>query len=176
MSLEDLSLEARDELAALAKTLAENPNTRKDFLRLTKQARPDVPIPELDIEDNVNRVTSAAEQRVQQLEAKLQQKEAVEELNRRREKLRKKGLAQSDEDIEAVEKLMIEKGISNHETAAEYHEWMKQAAAPTPSSYNPQVINKFDLSKYWKNPQGAARDEAARALQELRAPKRPIGL
>lgn len=44
MSLEDLSLEARDELAALAKTLAENPNTRKDFLRLTKTARPDVPI------------------------------------------------------------------------------------------------------------------------------------
>ena len=51
MSLEDLSLEQRDELAALAKTLADNPQTRKDFLRLTKTARPDVPIPELDIDE-----------------------------------------------------------------------------------------------------------------------------
>ena len=42
MSLEDLSFEARDELAQLARTLAENPNTRKDFLRLTKKAKPDL--------------------------------------------------------------------------------------------------------------------------------------
>ena len=33
MSLEDLSLEQRDELASLAKTLADNPQTRKEFLR-----------------------------------------------------------------------------------------------------------------------------------------------
>lgn len=51
MSLEDLSLEARDELALLARQLAENPATRKDFLRLTKKNRPDMPIPELEIED-----------------------------------------------------------------------------------------------------------------------------
>jgi hypothetical protein len=51
MSLENLSLEARDELAALAQTLAENPETRKDFLRMTKRVKPDLPIPELDIED-----------------------------------------------------------------------------------------------------------------------------
>ena len=95
MSLEDMSYEARDELAALAKTLAENPQTRKEFLRLTKTARPDVPIPELEIEDTVNRVSTRAEERVSQLEAKLREKEAMEELTRRREKIRKKGLALS---------------------------------------------------------------------------------
>ena len=176
MSLEDMSYEARDELAALAKTLAENPQTRKEFLRLTKTARPDVPIPELEIEDTVNRVSTQAEERVSQLEAKLREKEAIEELERRRAKIRKKGLAQTDEDIEEVEKIMLEKGISDHETAAEYHQWMKQAAAPTPTGYNPQVMSKFDLGKYYKNPIGAARDEAAKALAELRQPRRPIGL
>ncbi len=50
MSLEDLSYEARDELALLARQLAENPKTRKAFLRLTKEAKPDMPIPELEIE------------------------------------------------------------------------------------------------------------------------------
>ena len=54
---------------------------------------------------------------------------------------------------------------------------MKQAATPTPSGYNPNLINKFDLSKYWKNPQGAARNEAATALQEIRNQgRRPIGV
>jgi len=32
------------------------------------------------------------------------------------------------------------------------------------------------LGKYWKNPAGAARDEAANALRDLRKPQRPIGL
>jgi hypothetical protein len=32
MSLENLTPDARDELAALAKALAENPKTRKEFL------------------------------------------------------------------------------------------------------------------------------------------------
>jgi hypothetical protein len=49
--------------------------------------------------------------------------------------LRTKQLAESDADIADIEKLMIEKGIANHETAAEYHSWMKQAAAPTPSQF-----------------------------------------
>ena len=51
MSLEDLSLEQRDELALLAKQLADNPKTRKELLRLTKEVRPDMSIPELEIED-----------------------------------------------------------------------------------------------------------------------------
>ena len=176
MSLEDMSYEARDELAALAKTLAENPQTRKEFLRLTKTARPDVPIPELDIDESLTRVSSQAEERVSQLEAKLREKEALEELERRRNKIRKQGLASSDEDIEAIEKVMIEKGITNHEAAAEYHQWMKQAAAPTPTGYNPQVMSKFDLSKYYKNPICAARDEASKALAELMQPRLPIVL
>ena len=47
MSLEDISLEQRDELALLMKNLAEDPATRKEVLRLTKKVRPNLPIPEL---------------------------------------------------------------------------------------------------------------------------------
>lgn len=82
MSLENVTAES--ELAALAQQLAENPETRKDFLRLTKKVKPDLPIPELDIEERASKVYSQADERVQQLEAKLKQKEAVEELERRR--------------------------------------------------------------------------------------------
>ena len=176
MSLEDLTPEARDELALLAKQLSENPETRKDFLRQVKKVKPEMPIPELEIEDYTRNAVQHANDRVAQLEARLREKEALDELNSRRNKLKAKGLIDNDEDIEEVEKVMLEKGITNHEAAAEYWRWMQQSAAPTPTGYNPSAINKFDLSKYWKNPVAGARDEAAKALNELRKNPRPIGL
>ena len=176
MSLENLSQDARDELAALAQTLAENPDTRKDFLRMTKKVKPDLPIPELDIEDYTHKAVSRSEDRVQALEAKLREKEAMEELQKRRQSLMKKGLISNEAEVDDVEKIMLERGITNHETAAEYHQWMKQAAVPTSTGYNPSAVKQFDLNKYWKNPVTAARNEAMNALNDLRKPQRPIGL
>jgi hypothetical protein len=176
MSLENLSLEARDELAQLAQTLAENPDTRKDFLRMTKRVKPDLPIPELDIEDYTNRAVTRSEDRVQALEAKLRERDAVEELQKRRQSLMRKGLIANESEVNDVEKIMLERGITNHETAAEYHQWMKQAAVPTSTGYNPSAVKQFDLNKYWKNPAAAARNEAMNALNDLRKPQRPIGL
>ena len=90
MSLENVSYEARDELAALAQQLADNPATRKDFLRMTKKVKPDLPIPELDMEEYTHKAVSQSEQRVQALEAKLRERDAVEELQKRRQSLMKK--------------------------------------------------------------------------------------
>jgi hypothetical protein len=176
MSLENLDPSARDELAALAQQLAENPETRKEFLRMTKKVKPDLPIPELELEQTVNKAVSMADQRVQQLEAKLRERDAMETLEKRRSALMEKGLIDNKDDIKAVEKLMLERGITNHETAAEYHKWMKQAAVPTSSGYAPSAVKQFDLNRYWKNPATAAREEAVKALTELRKPTRPIGL
>lgn len=176
MSLEDLSLEQRDELALLAKQLADNPATRKEFLRITKKVKPDLPIPELEIEDHTNSAIELMRKENEELRGRMREKDALEELEKRRSSLLKKGLIQSEDDIAEVEKIMLEKGITNHESAAEYHNWMKQAAEPTPTGYNPNVMSKFDLSKYYKNAQTAARDEAAKALQELRGQRKPIGV
>ena len=174
MSLEDLTPEARDELALLARQLAENPATRRDFLKLTKKAKPDMPIPELEIEESTSNAVQKAEDRVKALEAKLAERDALEELEKRRSKIRSRGL--KDEEIAEVEKIMLEKGITQHDSAADYWDWMRQASAPTPSGYNPNPINKFDLGKYWKNPVQGARDEASKALNELRRNPRPVGL
>ncbi len=176
MSLEDLSLEARDELAALAKKLADNPKTRKEFLRLTKSVNPDLPIPELEIEERTSSALDQMRAENEAIRAKLREKEAMETLEKRRNSLVKKGLIQSEDDIPQVEKVILDKKIADHETAAEYWQWMKQTAEPTASSYQPNTMSKWDLSKFMKNPVGAARDEAFKALHELRKPNRPIGL
>ena len=175
MSLENLSLEARDELASLAQTLAENPDTRKDFLRMTKKIKPGMPIPELDIVEHTNRAISASDARVQALESKLRERDAQSELEKRRNNLITNKNVRK-EDIPEIEKLMLEKQIPSHDTAAEYFEYMRQAAKPTPSGFNPSAVRQFDLGKFWKDPRGAAQQEAVKAFADLRKPQRPIGL
>lgn len=81
MSLEDMSLEAQQELAALAKTLADNPATRKQFLQLTKQVRPDVPIPEIEIEERTNAVLTDAKKEVESLKDQIRKKELEKNLS-----------------------------------------------------------------------------------------------
>ena len=55
MSLEDLTPEARDELALLMRQIAENPATRKEALRLAKKVRPEMTIDAPEIEDEVDK-------------------------------------------------------------------------------------------------------------------------
>ena len=175
MSLEDVSYEQRDQLAALMRELSDNPVTRKEVLRLTKKIKPDLVIPELEIEETTTSAVSEARKELDDLKAQLAQRRAEEDLEKRRNALIRSGKAKSEEDVEEIEKIMLEKKIADHDTAAEYWDWMKQSAAPTPTGYNPSAVKQFDLNKYYKNPVGAARDEAAKALQELRKNTRPIG-
>ena len=176
MSLEDMSFEQRDQMALLMRELSDNPDTRKEILRLTKKVKPGLVIPELEIEEHTSSAVASANKRVEELEAKMREKEALADLEARRMKLIKNGLVQDEGDIEQVEKIMLDKGITNHEAAAEYWQWMKQSAVPTPTGYNPSAVAKFDLGKYYKNPVMAARDEASKALNELRRNPKPIGL
>jgi len=171
-----MSLEAREELATLAERLANDPATRKDFLRMTKKVRPDLPIPELDIDDRTSYMLQQSENRVAGLEAKLAERDAIGELEKRRQSLVTKGLAKDDKEVHEIERVMLDKKIHDHETAAEYHQYMKEQAKPTPTGYNPNPMKAFDLSAFRKNPVNAAREVAAQALQEIRRPNRPIGL
>ena len=130
-SLEDLSPEARDELALIARQLAENPATRNDFLRMTKKVKPDITIDTIELEDKFEARQQQNNARIEELQAKLMEKEALETLEKRRQALIKSGKAQTDEDVEKIEKIMLEKGIQNHETAADYWQWMNKASEPT---------------------------------------------
>lgn len=177
-SLEDLAPEVRDELAKLARDLSQNPKTRKDFLKLTKQARPELPVPEIDLDEKTDKALGEANVKIESLERKLMEKEAQENLDKRRQKLIQDGKADSLEQVGEIEKVMLEKKIADHDTAADYWSWMRQAAKPSSPQYSPQVLDadtRKSLSPYWKNPQMAARSEAAQALDDLRKGKVRLG-
>ena len=91
MSLENLSLEARDELAQLAQTMAEDPKTREDFLRLTQRVKPDMQIPEIQIKDMTRNELAQMRQENDALQAKFRERDAIDDLNKRRASLVKKG-------------------------------------------------------------------------------------
>jgi hypothetical protein len=170
-SLEDLPTEVRDELAKLARDLSENPDTRKDFLRLTKKARPNLPVPEIEIDDRTSKALGEANDKVSKLEQKIMERDAVEALAQRRQKLIKDGKAQNDDEVSEIEKIMLDKKIADHDTAADYFRYMREAAKPAAPMYSPQVLNqgtRKELSPYWKNPTFAAREEAAKALDDIR--------
>jgi hypothetical protein len=174
-SLEDvqnMAPDARDELALLAKELAEDPATREQFLRLTKQKRQNLTIDAIDLKDEFRAEFAKIRGENEALQAKLRERDALEELERRRQALVKKGRAKSDDDVAEIEKVMLEKGITNHETAAEYHDFMKRAATPTKiQAFDRSFMNeqaRDTLAKFRFNPQQAARDEASKALNELR--------
>lgn len=180
-SLEDLSPDARDELALIARQLAENPATRNEFLRMTKKVKPDITIDTIDLEDKFSAQLQMRDEQVNELRSKLMEKEALETLKERRQSLLEKGKVSSKDDIEKVEKIMLEKGINNHETAAEYWAWMNKSQEPTSSQnlYSPNVMNqqaRDTLSKFWSNSKVAAREEAARALDEIRRNPKAIGI
>lgn len=180
-SLEDLSPDARDELALIARQLAENPATRNDFLRMTKKVKPDITIDTIDLEDKFSAQLQQRDEQVNELRAKLMEKEALETLKERRQSLFEKGKVSTKDDIEKVEKIMLEKGINNHETAAEYWAWMNKSQEPTSSQnlYSPNVMNqqaRDTLSKFWSNSKVAAREEAAKALDEIRRNPKAIGI
>jgi hypothetical protein len=178
-SLEDLTPDARDELALLARELAENPNTRESFLRLTKKARPNLTIDSIDMKDDLDSRFKVMQDQNDALHNRLRERDALDELESRRKNLVKTGKAKSEDDVGEIEKVMLEKGITNHETAADYYEFMKTSAKPTsPNVFNSSFMNETardTLSKFRTNPVAAARDEAAKALFELRKNPRPIG-
>jgi len=166
-----IKTKGRKSSVGLTNGIPEIEKGRKSPMRLLT-----VDIPEIEIEERTNSVLAQAEDRVKSLEDKLRQKEAREELQKRRDAIVRKGLVDSEDDVKEVEKIMVEKGIANHETAAEYHSWMKQMSAPTPSQFPQPVMSKFNTKDFMKNPVGAARDAAHAALNEFRKNPKPIGL
>ena len=135
MSLENMSFDERDSLAELSRKLADNPKTRKAFLRLTKEVNPELTIPEIEIEDSTSSALLSMQKENDFLLNKFKENYALADLEKRRNNLMTKGLAKSDDDVAAIEKVMLEEGITNHEAAARHWAWMQQAAAPTPSQF-----------------------------------------
>lgn len=127
--LEGKSSEEIEALAALADSLSSNPKTREGFLLLTKAANPEASIPEIDIPRRIQGLVQPYVEKITALEAKITDREARDKIEEKR-----RSLGVSREELDAIEKVMIDKGIANHETAREFIAAQSRVAEPTPAS------------------------------------------
>lgn len=170
ISLEGMSPEAVQGLALLAKGLSEDPKTRTRMLQLAKERDPSMSIPEIDLPAQFN--TALEEERVarKKIEDEMRDERTRQQIIQRRGDIAKKGISESE--IPEVEKLMTERGIVNHETAADFYLAQKKMAEPTPPPgmpYVPLELPKFDLKK--GNIRNQAKGIAAEILQGFRTGK-----
>lgn len=181
-SLEDLPI---DQLVTEAKRyqasdqllgrLVSDPATREEALRLVKRVNPNLSIPEIDAKDQVTSAMAKDRERLEQLEAKLQDQEIRERIRAKRDEIRAK-YNFTDSDIQAVEALMVNKDepIPSYEAAAKVYKASQTPAVPTPSTvgaptfempaaatWGAGVGNNAQLNKI-------ALNEAHRVLQEMR--------
>lgn len=164
----DIPDEQTRELARLARALANNPETRMTFLRMTKKIDPATPIPELDVLDRVQGAVKPHLEKLEALEKKLLEKEVMEKVSAKRNALRESGHTQAD--IDAIEKIMVEKQIPDHATAAEFFKMQRQVAQPTPAHLQ---VTRLPVDKAAIKEAGGIRkwgqNEAHTAIDDLRA-------
>jgi len=166
VSLEGMTPEAIADLAALAKGLTDNPKTRGMMLQAMKVADPNLSIPELDIPNRISSSVKPYVDKIERLEREGQERSMRDMVRERRENLVKnKGLSASD--VAEVEKLMVEKGINNHDTAAEFFISQRNSAPPTPSSFSQPALPRPDLKTMGLNINQWSRNEATNAIADL---------
>lgn len=170
ISLEGLTPEAIQGLALTAKSMLENPTTRRDALALVKKVDPSQNIPEIDLPAQFETaLTTEREARIK-IENELREDRIRRDVLAQRERIKSKGIAEAD--VEKVEKLMTDRGIVNHETAAEFYLAQQKMAEPTPpaiAAYQPLELPKFDLKK--GNVRTQAKGIAAEMLAGFRTGK-----
>lgn len=172
MSLEGKSPEEIAALASLALDLSSNAKTRDGFLRLTKAANPSAHIPEVDIPAQMMGQFKPHLDRLEQLEKQASDRAMQDRIkDQRREALRSvKGVTR--DDLPAIEKLMVERGIPDHKTAAEFYALQNKAAEPTPGAMQANrtlgAPKMPDLKEFGGNMQAWSRRAAHDAIDEMR--------
>ena len=132
-------------MGSLYAKLVNDQKTREFTLRATKHVAPQTPIPEIDVLDRVGAAVKPHIEKIDKLEKEMLKKSVEEKIEKKRADLRGQGYTQ--QEIEAVEKLMVEKQIPDHMTAAEFYRLQSKSVEPTPSHYVSPTKLPYDKEK-----------------------------
>lgn len=153
IEVEESELAALQRVNKFAESALGNPKTRADMLRIQKTLNPDAVIPELDATDNVMKVVSGVEQKVDALMKKLDERDTKTEEDRRNHTLASKMQAGQEflakkgynaDGIKKVEDLMLAENIGSYAAGLALFEQMNPPAAPSDSSRTSRFGASFD--------------------------------
>jgi len=157
------------ELAALALQLSSNPKTRKQFLKLTKEAMPNTPIPEIDVDNQIEERVAAVRKESDERLKKIEDDRLQERLMAQRQSVMR------EHGLDEAQMKTMEERITKGELPADY-KWagklFKQEIEPVGStSYSadygplamPSAEGLMENEARWSNM------EAHKIVDELRA-------
>lgn len=152
-------------LANVTRELLNNPATRNRLQKMVKELHPENFIPEIDIPNNA---LAPVNDEVKRLNDEVTQLRAEREIERRRAELVSSGKVSAN-DVSEVEKIMMERGIGDYNTAAELLNFQRQAAKPGPTYDATRMRLPTDKVDLMKDPRAYAMNEAYAALNEMRS-------
>lgn len=165
------------DLARLALDLSHNKETRREFGKLVKKAKPESPhanaFSDVDVDEKFEKFVSDREK--EKIEE--QQARVVERMNKQRAKLMdgENGRKYSEDDVKKIEALMEKKGIIDYEDGA-----ILYAATLPPENLRPERdIPKHgstwelpEFATFGKDPVKASRDVAYQVIDEFQRKQR----
>lgn len=144
-SLEDFTPEELANMGRLYGQLVKNPKTRDMTLRATKAISPETSIPEIDVLDKVAHAMTPHLKNIEKLTADNLKLQVERNIEAKRASLREDGYTK--DEIEAVEKLMVEKQIPDYKTAGEFFRLQAKAAPTTPANWSNPTRLPIDKDK-----------------------------
>lgn len=166
-------LRNRENVANFADALYNDPTISTELKRLIKRKHPDLPIPDYDAEQRLNARFDAEKKEREDAETKARNDKELADWQAERDRVREKHKFTEDA-MERMEKMMLERRIGNYEDAAE----LMIAREPKTSSPTQELDDRLwhhnrneQFKEIAKDPQGWARNElmAAMARDKARA-------
>lgn len=150
--------------ADFIESIYNDPQLNKEAKRLIKKKYPQLPIPDLDIEDKVQAQLDAERRRREDQERAAKQKADDEYWQNQRKKVQA-DYSFTDEGMTELENFMREKGVGDYEVAASYR------AAKNPRATEPTYDSHFwhhaetpDFKKIASDPEAWGRGEILAAI------------
>lgn len=148
----------QDLILELVNKALQNPETRKELLKVAKKVQPDLAIPELDVSEETQKLYDE----INTLKEELKREKLMADMEKRRQKIKERGY-----DPDQVEQLMLDKGIADENAAIEYLELQKKTAAP--HSLVPHLdenVREINLTEMPKDVDKWAREQALKLIRE----------
>lgn len=169
-SLEGLSADEISRLASISQQVLGNPATRTEALRLLRKVNPNVPLPELDLDERFAAQDKQRKDELAALEAKNTERDLAYARDRRKLSMMEAGTVKNTAEFEAVEKFAIDNKIGDYDKAAHFFQMSQQVATPTPGTITPMKL-PINFEEIGKNPRQWAREEGVKVLNEVRSGK-----
>lgn len=160
-------LQNRRIVADFVEPIYNDPNLSKEAKRLIKRKYPQLPIPDLDIEDRVQAQLDADRKQRKDAEEAAKRKKADEDWQAERKKVQT-DYGYTDDGMAELEGWMRDKGVGDYDVAASYRA-SKNPKTSEPTAYHPGLwqnenIAKPDFKDIVNDPEAWAKREILSAI------------